>query len=171
MTKNRFLDDQEKIDFYANLKGIDLKKYPYPSIMKVYKGAEFLLYHMSVEDLVFDTVLTCTGFAVTDQGMTITLMDRKNFEVFDLGDVPQKVARLDILAYTPPRCLIERTVKVDFKGGTQEGMTATAVFRSKSDPGRYKPWDQQVISLTKAKHTFATGVFERATAAAAAGGL
>jgi len=121
LAKNKFLNDQEKVEFYADLKGVNLREYPYQNIMKMYKGAEFLLYHMTMEDLVFDTVIVCTGFSITDSGMAVTLMDRKNFEIYDLGDSPIKVARLDILAHVPPRCLVERTIKVNFKGASGRG--------------------------------------------------
>jgi len=166
LAKNKFLNDQEKVEFYADLTGVNLKEYPYQNIMKMYKGAEFLLYHMTMEDLVFDTVIVCTGFSITDSGMAVTLMDRKNFEIYDLGDSPIKVARLDILAHVPPRCLVERTIKVNFKGCKREGMTATAIFRSRSDPERYKPDHQQIIPLTKAQYKFDSKLFAKATAVA-----
>lgn len=161
MARTRFLNDQEKIDFYADLEGVDLTEYPYQNIMKVYKGAEFLIYHMTPEDLVVDAFIVCQGFKVTDDGVLISFGRSNPLEVLTLNDRPRKVLGLDILAHTPPRCLIERTIRVNSEGKQEEGMTATAIFRSKSDPDRYKPGYQQVISLTKAKHKFDAKLFEQ----------
>lgn len=154
----RFLSDTEKVEFYAKKSGVAMRQFPARNIIKVYEGADILVYHReSGGTVVFDTTLRCTGLLLTRQGMMVTLVDRKTYAIYTVIDAPGTIGSYGMVVKVPSRCLIERTVKVGSGGETLEGVTAMIEFYTPVSWG-----STRVISLNSAAKFFGATAFENA---------
>lgn len=150
-----FLSDEQKVDHFKGIAGLSKDQYNYVSTLKIYEGAEILLYHYNKNGLLcFDTVLCCAGFVANEKGMKVTLINRKDFKITTIGDIPNPIANLDILTSVPVRCVMERTVKVTQGGHRILGMATAVLFRGKSNPIHRLPGHVHAIPLTKARKYF-----------------
>lgn len=170
VNKGQFLSDEEKLEYYSCISGLNMKSWPYAFEVKMYEGAEALLYHYDkAGQLFFDTVVMCTDLTVTDKGIRVNLVDRKDFRVIKAGDIPNPLPGYNILTHTPYRCIIERTLKRTYNDKMMQGVTASLCFRSKSDPDKKMAGHTQAMPLNKAPYHFPKVPYEVAIARLEAG--
>lgn len=151
----QFFTDEEKLKYYAGISKIDLNVYSILRTLKVYEGAEILLYHWQGQEALFDTVIVCTNITATDRGLRISFIDRKRLRLFTVGDVPNLIWPYDIVSHVPYSCEMERTVKVTGKGKTIQDLTVQICFRISDE-------SVDAISLSEAKRFFEPAVYARA---------
>ena len=150
-----FLSDAEKMRHYMEVSGFSCDVYNFRMLLKIYEGGEILIYHFNSKGiLVYDTVLMCTGFSASDKGMQATFVDRKDFKVTNVRDVPNKIAGRDLLTSMPVRCMIERTIKITASGCPIQGISAAIMLYMKSDPKDRIPGHHYAIGLTRVKKMF-----------------
>lgn len=166
----QFLTDEEKIQYYSERSNVAINYYNHHKTMKVYEGAELMLYHYDEDGvLIIDTVLVVTGINLDSQGVKITFLDRKEFRINRVGDIPTKVRPFDIVTHMPPRCFIERTVKKTRRGRYIQGLTTGIYFKSKSDPELKTSNHVQIVPLIKARECFESDELDLALARLEAG--
>lgn len=153
--KSSFLNDREKAIHYAAVSGVNLKDYPSETCVKVYEGAELMVFHTDQNDeLVINAVMTCTNITATNQGLKITLIDRETFRISIVGDVPNRLFAWDIISHVPYRCMIERTLKRSQRKRPIQGLAAGVVIRARSGVDQRVPGHLQVMSMYDVKKWF-----------------
>lgn len=166
----QFLTDEEKIKYYSARSNVSTQNYKHQKTLKVYEGAELMLYHYDQEGaLIIDTVLVVTDINMNSQGIKTAVIDRKEFRINRIGDIPNKIYPFDILTHMPPRCFIERTIKKTRNNKYIQGLATGVYFKSKSDPTQKIPEHVQVIPLLKARDHFAPEELDLAFARLEAG--
>jgi len=155
MAKVQFLSLDQKLIHFAKKSKIELNVYWYGKTLKVFEGAEIMLYHYDLQgDLIINAVLMCTGITMNHFGLSVTLVNRENFMIYNIGDHMKNIHPLDIVFHTPYNSYVERTVRVSQRGAIMTGITAAVDVRSKSDPKSRIPLHSQAISLIKVDSFF-----------------
>lgn len=146
-----FFNEEEKLKFYADISNCNLTEYWLTSSVKVYTGAEIVLFHWSSDqELIFDTVLMCTNISLSnDLGVKVTLIDRRNNNISTITEIPSLFnGGYNIVSHVPYRCMIERTIKMTKQRRPLQGITSTITFRSKSRPISRIPGHVQAANYT-----------------------
>lgn len=107
----RFLDDAEKKKHFFYASKVDTRMYPSRVRTKVYENAEILVYNFT-EQLNIIGAFKVVSFNMSGNGLYITMLDKKNFKLTNIGCVPKLLPGYDVLCNLPARATIERTVKV-----------------------------------------------------------
>jgi hypothetical protein len=150
-----FLNDEQKLKHYMEMAGHNRNVYRHQAFLKIYEGCEILLYHYDNDgDLMLDTVLVCSGFLLTEKRAQATFIDRTNFKLITIGDLPFKVSDHNILLSMPVRCLVERTIKITSNGSVLQGMTSALLAQTKSNPDRKIIGHMQAVNLTQVHKRF-----------------
>ncbi len=152
MRNSGFLTEDEKLKFYANDNGIDMRECPELIKLKVFRGAEFLVYGFDKEEgLKIHTSFIVTGISADDdKGVTVTFMDKKSYQQFKLDSRPRRLGEYTPLVHVPTNTWIERTVKTVKYGPKKEGL-ATLVcchlqsLQTKRIPGHTYVIPQQLV--------------------------
>lgn len=164
MRESQFLTDQEKLEYYAQLGDVDLQRYPYVSSVKIYEGAEILMYYYdSHRKLHIVSVLLCTDIRIDRNGIKVTMLDKKSYKIMRVGEIPHNILDFDILFHTFHRCAVERVVKRTKAAGRYiQDITTALCFRSTSDPKEELPYHVQAVPYTAVKKRFTEDEFEDA---------
>jgi len=155
MSNYEFFTDEEKLVHYAKLNNVNLNSYKFSTQLKVYEGAEIMLYHYASEgELVIDTVFMCVGLRADIHGIKCTLVDRKTFRIIQIGEFPCEILNKSIVFHTPYRCVMERTLKSTSRGKMMQGLTSSICVMARSNPVHRKAGYSQAISLLRTKDFF-----------------
>lgn len=151
--KTTFLNDTEKLEYYAQISGCDLQKYFHAFDVRIYEGAEILLYHYDQRGrLEIDTIMLCTDITVNERGIRITVVDKRDFKVVKIGEIPNKFNGLPIVTHAPYFMRVERTVKRTENGKMIKGLSSIMCFRSQSLPGKKIAGHIQAVPYITAHH-------------------
>ncbi len=166
-----FLNDQDKLKYYAEKENVDYKVFNQINFVKVYEGAEVMLYHFdSNDDLIIETILTCSGIQASIKGVAITFVDKQTFKITTINKIPNTISPYQIIAHSPFRCTLEATVKKTSTGKFIEGLTTSACFRARSHPEKRKANDTQAISMLRVNDFFSEEELDLAYARLEVGG-
>lgn len=160
--KTSFMNDDEKFEHYANISGFCKEHFVASYHVKVYEGAEILLYYFNEDkELRFETTLLCTNLFADSSGLKATLVDRKTYKIIRLGDVPNLVAN-GVVCHMPYRARLERTVKTTYSGRVIQGLTTTIQVHSESYPTNCEPHHVQAILSTRVHKYFSKEAIKQA---------
>lgn len=165
MKKPMFYTDAEKLEYFSSVSKVDIEEYPHCTTFKIYEGADFLVYtYDDKNNLKLYSSIMVTGVQILDtEGIRIDFINKRNFGLSKVGDIPVKLGTYDIVAYVPYRCYLERTVKELPSGKILEGITGGMVCCMKSNPNYRIPGDTYMIPNHLASSYFENGEFEEAT--------
>ncbi len=164
MNKPIFYTDEEKLEYFSSVSKVDVGLYPHCTTFKVYEGADFLVYtYDDKKNLKLYSSLIVSGVqALNVEGLRVTLINKRSYSIFRVGDVPVNLGTYDIAAYIPYRCFLERTVKELPSGKIIEGITGGMICCMKSNPNYRVPGDTYMIPNHLAHSYFEDGEFEAA---------
>ncbi len=162
MDSNGFYTDWEKKKLYSNPK-IATKSYSHHTTVKIYQGADFLIYSYNVAgELEIHTSVMVVGIHVENEGVTVQMMDKKTYRVFKVGYGIEFLGTNSVLSHVPYRCFLERSVKELYSGNIHEGLTAGLIFMMKSDPISQRIGHTYIISHAKVDNYFYKGELDKA---------
>jgi hypothetical protein len=150
-----FMSDEDKLKHFAKFSNINLDDYPYATTLKVYEGSEFLVYGFTQdEELKLYTSFIVTDMCATSSGFDITLLDKQDYTIFKVGDIPTSMKGYNLVGHIPYRCSVERSVKVTPRGKTILGLTCGMVCRLRSSPLEELPGHAYIIPQHKVLQYF-----------------
>ncbi len=162
MDHKGFYDDNEKKTLYT-LDGVPARSYTHHTTMKIYQGADFLIYSYDDDKkLRVHTSVMVVGINVENEGVTIQLLDKKSYRLFKVGYEINYFGHNSILSHVPYRCFLERSVKETQTGFIHEGLSAGIVFMMKSDPQFQRPGHMYIVPHGMLDRYFYQGEVEQA---------
>jgi len=144
--KPRFLNDHEKLQHYSEVAGVDLSSYKCETTLKIYVGADFLIYKYNhAGELEVLSSILVVDMAIGDKGLKVTMIDKQKYNLFVVYDVPAHLGGYNLMAHLPYRCFIERTVKHTVRGNLIYGLTGGVLCYMQSDPTTETPGHTYIV--------------------------